>query len=72
LPPNWITDPISVVIDYGGAIRLTLDESIPVAWVPDQDTIKLLPAVCGSGAARGAQLHNILLNPVRGNPALQS
>jgi hypothetical protein len=59
-PPNWTTDPAAAVNNYGRAVRLALDEGIPLAWVPDQDTVTLLLAVCGSGPARRAQLEAIL------------
>ena len=59
-PPNWTTDPTTAVVDYVGAVRLALDEGIPLAWVPDQETVLLLLAVRGSGDARRTQLHRIL------------
>ena len=59
-PPNWTTDPTAAVVDYVGAVRLALDEGIPLAWVPDQETVHLLLAVRGSGDGRRTQLHRIL------------
>jgi hypothetical protein len=59
-PPNWTTDPAAAVIDYVGAVRLALDEGIPLAWVPDQETVTLLLAVPGTGVARRAHLYAIL------------
>jgi hypothetical protein len=41
-------------------VRLALEDGIPLAWVPDQETVKLLLAVHETGPSRRAQLYTIL------------
>ncbi|MGW3996033.1 hypothetical protein ACWEF6_21295 [Amycolatopsis sp. NPDC004772] len=58
-PPNWITDEM-VRVDFITAVRLSLSEGIPLAWVPDPETVQLLLGVAAEGPERRPQLTAIL------------
>lgn len=40
-PPNWVSDG-KADVDYFAAVRLSLAHGVPLAWVPDPETVKLL------------------------------
>lgn len=42
-PPNWVSDG-KADVDYFAAVRLSLAQGVPLAWVPDPETVKLLLA----------------------------
>lgn len=59
-PPNWTEDPSVPTPDYAAAVALADDEGIPVAWVPDPDTVRQLLAVPATAPDRRTQLLAIL------------
>ncbi|MEU0793929.1 hypothetical protein ABZ342_28005 [Amycolatopsis sp. NPDC005961] len=56
-PPNWVADG-KAEVDYFAAVRLSLEQGVPLAWVPDPETVKLLLAAHGEDAS--ASLHAVL------------
>lgn len=44
-PPNWPVGDTMTGEDYPTAITLSFEEGIPLAWVPDTETVQLLLAV---------------------------
>jgi hypothetical protein len=44
-PPNWSDGGQGSLVDYTMAVALALEEGIPLAWVPDHDTVLMLLAV---------------------------
>jgi hypothetical protein len=59
-PPNWVTGESAPLLHYADAVKLALEEGIPLAWVPDPETVRLLMAVPGAAPGRSAVLRKIL------------
>lgn len=58
-PPNWTSDDTTSSVSYTAAVALALEEGIPLAWVPDHDTVRMLLAV-PAGPDRRTALRAIL------------
>ncbi|MEU5263940.1 hypothetical protein [Amycolatopsis sp. NPDC021455] len=48
-PPNWVSEG-KADVDYFAAVRFSLAQGVPLAWVPDPETVKLLLAAHGDEA----------------------
>jgi len=58
-PPNWTNGDTTPLVSYTAAVALALEEGIPLAWVPDYDTVRMLLAV-PAGPNRRTALRAIL------------
>lgn len=59
-PPNWTEDPSVPAPDYSAAVALAEREGIPMAWVPDPETVRQLLAIPATAPDHRAQLLAIL------------
>jgi hypothetical protein len=59
-PPNWIIDGSTPLLHYPDAVKLALEEGIPLAWVPDPETVRLLMAVPRTAPGRSSVLRDVL------------
>lgn len=58
-PPNWTNGDATPLVSYTAAVALALEEGIPLAWVPDHDTVRMLLAV-PAGTDRRTALRAVL------------
>lgn len=59
-PPNWTADESAPLLSYPDAVNLALEEGIPLAWVPDPETVRLLMAIPKTAPERSSALRKIL------------
>jgi hypothetical protein len=59
-PPNWTANGSARLLSYLDAVNLAREEGIPIAWVPDPETVHLLMAVPKDASGRTSALRRIL------------
>jgi hypothetical protein len=64
-PPNWSTDESASLQRHLDAVKLAQEEGIPMAWVPDPETVRLLTCVPNDAPNRTAELRRILEDRIK-------